>query len=88
MVRGPSFAQQKMGLFLAHRNSNLFQGGDKMKPSTKDDIGGKIHEVKGKVKEKVGQLTNNPDMEDQGADEKVGGKVQKKVGQVEKVLGQ
>jgi uncharacterized protein YjbJ (UPF0337 family) len=43
--------------------------------------------VKGKVKEKAGQLTNNPDLEGEGQDEKIGGKVQKKIGQVEKVLG-
>ena len=30
-----------------------------MKPSTKDKAEGKFHEVKGKVKEKAGQLTNN-----------------------------
>jgi uncharacterized protein YjbJ (UPF0337 family) len=42
--------------------------------------------VKGKVKENVGKLTNNPDLEVEGQDEKVGGKVQKKVGQVENVL--
>jgi uncharacterized protein YjbJ (UPF0337 family) len=43
--------------------------------------------VKGKVKEKAGQVTNNPELEAEGQDEKIGGKVQKKVGQVEKVLG-
>jgi uncharacterized protein YjbJ (UPF0337 family) len=58
----------------------------KMKPSTKDEIEGKVHEVKRKVKEKAGQLTNNPDLEAEGQDEKIGGKVQKKIGQVEKVL--
>ena len=58
-----------------------------MKPSTKDEIAGKVHEVKGKVKEKVGQLTNNPDLEAEGIGEKIGGKVQKKIGQVKKVLG-
>ena len=57
-----------------------------MKPSTNDGVAGKVHEVNGKVKEKVGQLTHNPDLEDEGQDEKIGGKVQKKVGQVEKVL--
>ena len=46
----------------------------------------KLHETKGKVKEKVGQAINNPDMETKGQDEKLAGKVQKKVGQVEKVL--
>jgi len=57
-----------------------------MKQSTKDQAQGKFHEVKGKVKEKVGRATNNPSLEDEGHDEKIVGKVQKKVGQVEKVL--
>jgi uncharacterized protein YjbJ (UPF0337 family) len=58
-----------------------------MKASTKDKVEGEIHKVKGKVKEKVGRATNNPDLEGEGQVEKVGGKVQKKIGQVEKVLG-
>jgi uncharacterized protein YjbJ (UPF0337 family) len=57
-----------------------------MKPSTTDQIQGKLHEVKGGVKEKVGQVTNNPGLEAEGQDEKLGGKVQKKIGQVEKVF--
>jgi uncharacterized protein YjbJ (UPF0337 family) len=57
-----------------------------MKQGTKDEIKGKLHEVKGKAKEKVGQVTNNPNMEAEGVDEKLAGKVQKKVGQVEKVF--
>jgi uncharacterized protein YjbJ (UPF0337 family) len=57
-----------------------------MKKSTKDQAKGKLHEVKGKVKEKIGRATNNPRMEDEGHDEKIGGKVQKKVGQIEKVF--
>ena len=58
-----------------------------MKPSTENEIAGKVHEVKGKIKEKVGQLTNDPDLEGEGIGEKIGGKVQKKIGQVKKVLG-
>jgi uncharacterized protein YjbJ (UPF0337 family) len=58
-----------------------------MKDSTQDQVQGKAHEVKGAVKEKAGQLTNNPNLEAEGQDEKVGGKIQKKVGQVEKVFG-
>ena len=57
-----------------------------MKPSTEDQIAGKVHEVKGKIKEKAGQLTNNPDLEGQGIGEKIAGKVQKKIGQLEKVI--
>jgi uncharacterized protein YjbJ (UPF0337 family) len=58
-----------------------------MKQSTEDKAKGTFHEVKGKVKEKVGRVTDNPDLEDEGLVEKIGGKVQKKIGQVEKVLG-
>jgi uncharacterized protein YjbJ (UPF0337 family) len=43
--------------------------------------------VKGKIKEKVGKATNNPNLENEGTNEKMAGKVQKKIGQVEKVLG-
>jgi uncharacterized protein YjbJ (UPF0337 family) len=57
-----------------------------MKQSTEDKAKGKFHEVKGKVKEKVGRATNNPDLESEGQVEKAGGKFQKKVGQVENVL--
>lgn len=57
-----------------------------MKSSTKDQIRGKLHEVKGTVKEKAGQVTNNPDLEADGRNEKVTGTVQKKIGQIEKVF--
>ena len=57
-----------------------------MKDSTKDQAQGKFHEVKGKVKEKVGRATKNPNLEEEGQDEKVAGKIQKKIGQVEKVF--
>jgi len=57
-----------------------------MKDSTKDQAQGKFREVKGKVKEKVGRATKNPNLEEEGQDEKVAGKIQKKIGQVEKVF--
>ena len=59
-----------------------------MKPSTKDKAKGKFHEIKGKVKEKAGQLTNNPSLEAEGIVKKGAGKVQGIVGQVEKTLKQ
>jgi uncharacterized protein YjbJ (UPF0337 family) len=61
-------------------------GRKQMKPSTKDQIKGKFHEVKGKVKEKAGQVINNPDLESEGKSENIAGKVEKKVGQVEEVF--
>ena len=57
-----------------------------MKPSIENQIAGKVHEVKGKIKEKVGRITNDPDLEGEGIGEKVAGKVQKKIGQLEKVF--
>ena len=58
-----------------------------MKPSIENEIAGKVHEVKGTIKDKLGQLTNDPNLEGEGIGEKIAGKVQKKIGQVAKVLG-
>ncbi|MGB6544980.1 MAG: CsbD family protein [Candidatus Acidiferrales bacterium] len=57
-----------------------------MRQSTKDRAKGKLHEVKGRVKQKVGRAANKPDLEAKGRAEKIGGKVQSKIGQVERVL--
>ena len=59
-----------------------------MKPSTDDKTTGKLHEVKGTIKEKVGELTKNPDLEAEGRAEKNAGKVQHWVGKVEKAVGE
>jgi len=64
------------------------QKGKSTRQSTEDKAKGTFHEVKGKVKEKVGRAMNNPDLETEGQVEKIGGRVQKKIGQVEKVLGE
>ena len=65
---------------------NPAKGATDLKPSTEDKAEGKFHEIKGKVKEKAGQLTNNPSLEAEGTVEKTTGKVQKKIGQVEEAL--
>ncbi len=57
-----------------------------MKDSTKDQVTGKAHEVKGAVKEKIGRAIDDPNLQDEGTVEKTAGKIQKKVGQVEKVF--
>ena len=51
-----------------------------MKSSTKDQTEGTFHEVKGKVKDFVGELSDDPDLEAEGTGEKMAGKVQKKIG--------
>jgi uncharacterized protein YjbJ (UPF0337 family) len=58
-----------------------------MKNSTKDKAEGRFHEVKGKVKEVAGKLSNNPQLEAEGTGEKIAGEVQAKVGEVKKVFG-
>ena len=55
-----------------------------MKPSSKNELAGRVHEVKGKIKQKVGQLTNNDKLEAEGIGETVAGKIQTKIGKVEK----
>ena len=57
-----------------------------MKESIKDKIEGKAHELKGAIKEKVGHVIDNPDLETEGQAEKIAGKVQQKVGDVEKII--
>jgi uncharacterized protein YjbJ (UPF0337 family) len=59
-----------------------------VKPSTQDRTEGKLHEVKGKIKEEVGKVTNNPDLEVSGKAEKNAGKVQNWIGSAEKIVGE
>ena len=55
--------------------------------STHDRVEGKVHEVKGAIKEKVGQMTNDPTLQDRGTAERVDGTIERKVGEVKKVFG-
>lgn len=57
-----------------------------MEESTKDKVQGKINDLTGKVKEKVGSATNNPDLHDEGKGDQLKGKVQSKVGDIKKVF--
>jgi uncharacterized protein YjbJ (UPF0337 family) len=57
-----------------------------MKPSTKNQIEGKLHELSGTVKKKAGKVANNPKLAAEGQDEQLAGQIQKKIGQIEKVL--
>lgn len=57
------------------------------KLSTHDKVTGKIHEVQGAVKQKIGNLTENSNLESEGQAEKITGKAQQVLGEVEKVFG-
>jgi len=54
-----------------------------MKSSTENKVAGEVKEVKGVVKEKVGQATNNPTLESEGIAQRVVGKIQEKIGQLQ-----
>ena len=58
-----------------------------MKPSTEDKTTGKLHEVKGAIKQKAGEITKNTNLEADGIAEKSAGKVQHVVGKIEKAVG-
>lgn len=57
-----------------------------MKDSTFNQTKGKMREIKGRVKEGLGEMTNNPDLEGRGKGEKVAGKVQRKAGDIQQVF--
>lgn len=57
-----------------------------MKTSTKDQVEGKLHKVKGEIKETVGKLFNDSHLKAEGNVEKKGGAAQEKVGQIKKIL--
>ena len=57
-----------------------------MKSSTRDNLEGKISQVKGAVKEAVGKAIGDRSMEIEGKVEGIDGKIQEKIGQIEKVV--
>jgi len=58
-----------------------------MKSGTRDQAEGTFHQIKGKVKEVAGELSDNPKLEAEGTGEKMVGKVQEKIGEIKKVWG-
>jgi uncharacterized protein YjbJ (UPF0337 family) len=51
-----------------------------MKTSTQDKLDGSFHELKGTIKEGIGNLTNDRDLKAEGKAEKKAGKVQQRIG--------
>lgn len=52
----------------------------------KDQVNGAVKDAAGKLQEKVGEVTGNPDQQDKGVVKQVEGKVQKAYGDVKEVL--
>ena len=58
-----------------------------MSQSMKDKVEGSIHQAKGAVKEKTGEVVGSSRLQTEGSVEKHAGKAQKKAGDIEKALG-
>ena len=58
-----------------------------MKSGTRDKAEGTFHQIRGKLREIAGELSDNPVLEAEGAGEKIAGNVQEKIGHVKQVLG-
>ena len=59
-----------------------------MKSSTKDKIKGLADKIKGNVKEGVGSLSGNRNLEEAGKNDQLKGATRKKVGEIKKVFNQ
>jgi len=51
-----------------------------MQSSIRDKVEGTFHEVKGKIKELAGEITDDSNLQTEGTDEKIAGQVQEKIG--------
>ena len=54
----------------------------------RDEVEGKVEALKGRVKQAAGDLTNNPDLHDEGVADEVAGKTQDAVGRVRRKVGE
>lgn len=54
----------------------------------RDELKGKMDEVKGKVKQGVGDLTDNEQLHDEGVADEVSGKVQGGLGKARRKVGE
>ncbi|MFC5861038.1 CsbD family protein [Acidicapsa dinghuensis] len=54
--------------------------------STHDRVEGKVHEVKGAIKQKVADVKKDPNLHDEGTAERIDGTIERKVGDIKKVF--
>jgi uncharacterized protein YjbJ (UPF0337 family) len=54
----------------------------------RDELEGKGKALKGQIKQATGDLTNNPDLHDEGVADEVAGKTQDAVGRVKRTVGE
>jgi len=76
-----------MGKTRGRPETAFIQKEQTMKESTKDQVAGTLHQLKGKVKEVAGIVSDKPKLEGEGTGEKIAGQVQVKIGQFNKFIG-
>ena len=54
----------------------------------KDELKGKLDQVKGRAKQEVGDLTNDPDLINEGVDDQAGGEVREGFGTAKRKVGE
>lgn len=54
----------------------------------KEEVKGKGKQIKGAIKDKVGEVIGNPDLEAEGEAERASGKVQEQVGKARRKAGE
>jgi uncharacterized protein YjbJ (UPF0337 family) len=54
----------------------------------RDEIEGQAEELKGKIKQGVGNLTDDPRLEDEGVDDEAAGNAQKSFGTAKRKVGE
>lgn len=57
-----------------------------MKSNEENKAEGKNHQVRGKIKETIGKIVDNHELEIKGKVEKAEGKIQEKIGEIGKVI--
>jgi uncharacterized protein YjbJ (UPF0337 family) len=55
---------------------------------SKDEVKGKAKQIKGAIKDKIGEVTNNPRLEAEGEAERLQGQVQEKVAKGRRKVGE
>jgi uncharacterized protein YjbJ (UPF0337 family) len=58
-----------------------------MKPN-QDEVRGKINRAAGTVKEKIGRATGNPNLQQEGADQRDAGHIEEGVGKARRKVGE
>ncbi|MFO7813810.1 MAG: CsbD family protein [Pelovirga sp.] len=57
-----------------------------MKSGNRDQLEGKLHEMRGKIREAVGEITHNRELMSAGKSEHISGQIQRNIGQINAMM--